>query len=371
MSWIVERAELSNGRSTLLVVDAESFAIHAECLQYVHALYAADRSPNTVKTYLRPIAKYLTWCEHDGVDWRRVTLIDMARFKRAVEMTPVRGGGLPSESTLSITLTAVCEFLRYCAAAGVIAADVPLHLIGRKWMPAPAVDRVGDRRGQMRTVRASALRTKVAERAPMIVSRTNCSSMLGSATTDRDRLLVRLMLEAGLRIGEALGLRFDDIHFLPDSSSLGCPYSGAHVHVRRRDQNENGVLAKSYRPRIVPVEAGLVSTYRDYRYERDQRCGTAAGDYVFVSYAGPRRGHALTYSNAYQMVRRLARACGARVTPHMFRHTAATEWVERGTQIDVVQELLGHSHSDSTKVYLHPSRERMRAAVVAVAEQAR
>lgn len=369
MSWIVERAELSDGRSTLLIVDAESFAIHSECLEYVHALYAADRSPNTVKTYLRPIVKFLNWCESDGVDWRRVTLIDMARFKRMVETTPVRGGSLPSRSTLSITLTAVCEFLRYCAAAGTIPPDVPLHLIERKWMPAPAVNRVRDHRGQMRTVRASALRAKVPERAPVIVSKPHSASMLASATTDRDRFLLRLMLEAGLRIGEVLGLRFDDIHFLPDSSTLGCHYAGAHVHVRRRDRNENGALAKSYPPRAVPVDDGLVGAYRDYRYERDRRCGTDAGDYLFVSYAGPRRGHALTYSNAYQMVRRLARGCGARVTPHMFRHTAATGWVEQGTQVDVVQELLGHANADSTKVYLHPSSERMRAAVEAVAGQ--
>lgn len=368
MSWIVERAELSDGRSTHLVVEAESFAIHAECLEYVHALYAADRSPNTVKTYLRPIARFLTWCDGDGVDWRHVTLIDMARFKRVVETSPVRGGSLPSPSTLSVTLTAVCEFLRYCAAAGTIPADVPLHLTERKWMPAPAVDRVADRRGQMRTVRASALRTKVAERAPAIVSRPHSTSMLASATTDRDRFLLRLLLEGGLRIGEALGLRFDDIHFLPDSSALGCAHAGAHVHVRRRDRNENGALAKSYLPRAVPVDGGLVGAYRDYRYERDRRCGAEAGDYVFVSYTGPRRGHALTYSNTYQMVQRLARACDARVTPHMFRHTAATEWVEHGIQVDVIQELLGHAHADSTKVYLHPSRERMRAAVTAVAE---
>ncbi|MGN8026201.1 tyrosine-type recombinase/integrase [Microbacterium sp. 22242] len=367
MGWIVERAELSDGRSTHLVIDEDSYAIHPETLEYVHALYAADRSPNTVKTYLRPIARFLTWCVREGVEWRRATIIDMARFKRDVETTPVRGGGLPSRSTVSITLTAVCEFIRYSAAAGHIPAEVPLQLVERKWMPAGATARTRDRGGQMRTVRASVLRTKVAERAPEIISSAHQRVMLDAARTARDLFLLRIMLEGGLRIGEALGLRFEDIHFLPDSTSLGCGYAGAHVHVRRRDRNENGVLAKSYHPRTVPVDVGLVAAYRDYRFERDGRCGVdGAGDYVFVSYSGPRRGHALTYSNVYQMVQRLAKRCGVRVTPHMFRHTAATGWVENGTQVDVVQELLGHAHADSTRVYLHPSHERMRAAVTAI-----
>lgn len=71
----------------------------------------------------------------------------------------------------------------------------------------------------------------------------------------------------------------------------------------------------------------------------------------------------MTYSNAYQLVRRLGRGTGARLTPHMFRHGAATDWVQGGVDVDVVQELLGHASISSTQVYFHPTHERMRAAV--------
>lgn len=90
---------------------------------------------------------------------------------------------------------------------------------------------------------------------------------------------------------------------------------------------------------------------------------------MLVNYNRPRIGRPMSYSNVYQYVQRLGSKCGFRVTPHMFRHTAATGWVENGVQLDVVQDLLGHAQASSTKIYLHPSRKRMREAVEALASK--
>ena len=51
------------------------------------------------------------------------------------------------------------------------------------------------------------------------------------------------------------------------------------------------------------------------------------------------------------------------VTPHMFRHSTATELLARGASIDVVKELLGHASIRSTEAYLHPDVDALRAAV--------
>jgi integrase/recombinase XerD len=74
----------------------------------------------------------------------------------------------------------------------------------------------------------------------------------------------------------------------------------------------------------------------------------------------------MSYSNVYKIVARLGRRCGFRATPHMFRHSAATAWVEAGSDVDVVQRLLGHASPTSTAIYLHASDTRMREAVTAV-----
>lgn len=368
MPWRVERADFGDGRRGHLVVDDESFDPHFEALEFAAALYSADRSTNTVRTYLRPVAGFLNWCESEGADWRCVTILDMARFKRSLETATTRTGQAPTPSTVSVHLTAVSEFLRYCAAADLIASEVPMQFVERKWIPRTAGPGPLLESGYARHVRVSALRVRPVERAPETLSRGQEQALIESVSSARDLFLVQLLLSSGLRIGEALGLRWEDMHFLPDSSSLGCTLTGAHLHVVRRTTNRNGALAKSLRSRSVPVQDQIVQLYRDYRLERDVKL-TDSGtcDVVFVNYNGAHAGQGMSYSNAYQLVKRLAARQGFRATPHMFRHTAATRWVESGVQPDVVQELLGHADASSTRVYLHPSKHRMREAVDAVA----
>jgi site-specific recombinase XerD len=75
----------------------------------------------------------------------------------------------------------------------------------------------------------------------------------------------------------------------------------------------------------------------------------------------------MTYRAAKGWFERLAAACGFPVRPHMLRHTAATNWVRAGIDLDVVQALLGHVSLASTTVYLHARDEDKRRAVEAVA----
>ncbi len=63
----------------------------------------------------------------------------------------------------------------------------------------------------------------------------------------------------------------------------------------------------------------------------------------------------------------MAGECGFPVRPHMLRHTAATNWIRAGVDIDVVRALLGHVSLASTTVYLHARDEDKRRAVTAVA----
>jgi len=91
-----------------------------------------------------------------------------------------------------------------------------------------------------------------------------------------------LLHDTGLRIGEALGLRREDMHLLPDSRSLGCAVVGAHVHVRRR-VNPNRSLAKSRFPRVVPASDDVLAAYGDYQAERSEVVGMSSSDMVLVN----------------------------------------------------------------------------------------
>jgi integrase len=291
---------------------------------------------------------------------------DLARFKHFLETVPSGSGRLRSGATVNATLTAVCEFLRFCARTGVIEQVVADRLSEPRWLRfAPPGFDAGEN-GQFRAVRARALKARAETPFPEALTGEQSAQVVGCCRRPRDRFLVILLLETGLRIGEALGLRGCDMHLLPDSSSLGCAVAGAHVHVRHR-ANPNGALAKSLFPRTVPASGAVLASYADYQYER-ARAGCGEGtEMVLVNLYHEPFGEAVTYRAAKGFFGRLARGCGFPVRPHMLRHTAATNWVRAGTDLDVVQSLLGHVSLASTTVYLHARDEDKRHAVEAVA----
>ena len=78
----------------------------------------AEPFAHTIRVYAGRVASFLGWCAGQGVEWSSVSLASLARFKHFVEATPYRGGRLRSGTTVNATLTAVCEFLRFCARTG-------------------------------------------------------------------------------------------------------------------------------------------------------------------------------------------------------------------------------------------------------------
>ncbi len=141
---------------------------------------------------------------------------------------------------------------------------------------------------------------------------------------------------------------------------------GARLHVRHR-ANPNGALAKSRFPRTVLASDAVLASYAGYQYERAALSGGDGTDLVLVNLYHQPLGAAMTYWAAKGFFGRLARGCGFPVRPHMLRHTAATNWVRAGVDLDVVQALPGHASLASTTVYLHARDEDKRRAVEAVA----
>jgi integrase/recombinase XerD len=196
VGWHVERAVLPTGRVTWLVVEDELYASHREVREYVAALEAADRSPDTIKTYLPAIAMFLTWCKDSGVDWRVINLLQLARFKRALEDAPGRSGLPRAASSVSIQLTAMCEFLRYCASVGHVDPEVAHRLVETRWVH-PAAYRSDGEQGQFRRVRTSALRVDRPELPPEVLSDDQVAAMRDAASCARDRFLLRVLHDRG------------------------------------------------------------------------------------------------------------------------------------------------------------------------------
>ena len=348
-----------------VVLDA-GLLLHREASDFLRCLQGATRSPHTIRAYAGRVALFLGWCQVQGVEWRRIGLPDLARFKRSLEVGPGRGGRVRSGSTVNAVLTAVCEFLRYCARTGLVEPIVAERLSVPRWLrfTPPGFD-TGES-GQFRAVRARSLKARAETPFPEALSAEQTATVLACCRRPRELFLVILLLHTGLRIGEGLGLRRCDMHMLPDSRGLGCATVGAHVHVRHR-ANPNGALAKSRFPRSVPASDAVLAAYADYQYERAQTVGGTGNDMVLVNLYHEPLGAPMAYRAAKRFFDRVAGECGFPVRPHMLRHTAATNWIRAGVDIDVVRALLGHASLASTTVYLHARDEDKRRAVAAVA----
>jgi integrase len=192
-----------------------------------------------------------------------------------------------------------------------------------------------------------AVRVKSVERLPRPLSDDQVQALLGALRRRCDQALVRLMLEGGLRPGEVLGLRLEDI-----------AYGHRRVVVRHRDDHPRGARSKSFRERVVDLhEPGALSVLSDY-VMLDRPTDTDSPYVFLVGGNGERRTEPLGYSAVVKLFARACERAGIRepwVTPHALRHTHATRMWEGGMRELTLQRRLGHSSIESTRLYTRVS----------------
>jgi len=200
-------------------------------------------------------------------------------------------------------------------------------------------------------------------RMPAHLSEDEMSALVDAPSGDtalsrRDRAILELFYASGLRLSELAALDVDDVNL------------GAKM-VR--------VLGKGGKERIVPFNGSTAKAVRAYLKDRDAlvqgrdgqdrrgRSGTSRpsslsrasspsrlsrpAEPLFVNYRGGR----LTTRSVDRLVRRYVAASSARmgISPHALRHSFATHLLQRGADLRVIQELLGHARLSTTQRYTH------------------
>ncbi len=316
----------------LPVQPAEAFLQHLESLNY---------SPNTVKAYAHDLADFFTWCGAKDLDWRAASIDDVGVWVSWLRMPePARRGlvaVLPSvapglsERTIDRKLGALSSFYAFHRRR-----DPLVTLSLTRW------DRPSGRTGftpflaharKVEARREIKLRG-VLRPAPEVISADDFAALMDACDRLRDRLLLQLLRDSGLRIGEALGLRHSDLSV-----------SRREVLVVPRT-NENGARVKHSKPRVVPVPAALFARYADYL---DDEYGDLDCDYVFVNLFAGAVGRPWRYDSAREVLLRLRARTGlGDFTFHHLRHTYATELIRAGTDWAIVAHLLGHASVQTT-----------------------
>ena len=172
-------------------------------------------------------------------------------------------------------------------------------------------------------------------RLPRVLDWSRVEQAIAGETRPRERAILSLLAYGGLRRGEVVGLRVGDF-------SLGA----STLHVRGKGNKDRVV--------VLPRIGG--EALAKYLASRATAPADAA---LFVTAAG----RPITYRAVTRAVRRVARRLGVHVHPHMFRHSYATELLERGADIRDIRDLLCHESVAITEIYTHVSAARRRRVV--------
>jgi integrase len=185
-----------------------------------------------------------------------------------------------------------------------------------------------------------------------VLSREQIRAMEDAATTERDKLIVRVLADSGLRLSELLGLTRDDL-------------------IEQGRDRYLKVRGKGARERLVPVQPSLYARLR--RYADRGRPQTAASDRIFLTMRRSR------ISGDYEPlqtrgVQELTAVLAAKVeihdrptNPHAFRHAFATWCLRRGMNPIQLQRILGHQSLEMiSTVYGHLAPADAAAALMAV-----
>jgi integrase/recombinase XerD len=125
------------------------------------------------------------------------------------------------------------------------------------------------------------------------------------------------------------------------------------------------VRGKGGRERVVPLGEPALAALEAWLVEGRPRWAKRSrrgSDAVFLT----TRGGAMTRQNFFARLRILARRAGIpsdRVSPHVLRHSFATDLLEGGADLRAVQAMLGHADLATTQIYTHVSRDRLRDTV--------
>ena len=312
--------------------------------RFLGYLTSIERSPNTVKAYAHDLKDWFTYLAGHDLGWQVATVEDVAGFVAWLRLPPGGRDGklavLPTvESHCSAAsvnrklaaLTSFCEFhARHgVKLAGLLTTMQPAGRRGSATSYKPFLHHVTRNRLQQRRM----LKLKTPRPRPKVLTAAEAQTILDACGHLRDRLLFALLLDCGVRIGEALGLRHED---------MGIAERAVTVTPRR---NDNRARAKAGVSRMIPASAELMRLYADYL---TREYGSLDSDYVFVNLWSQPYGRPWTYAAVYDLVLRLRERTGIDFGPHQYRHTYATWLLRRGAGMETVKQCLGHASITTT-----------------------
>ncbi len=166
---------------------------------------------------------------------------------------------------------------------------------------------------------------------------------LSSKEGHRNRAIIEVLYGCGLRVSELVNLKISGLYFEDEFIRL---------------------VGKGNKERLVPIGQQAIHQTKIYLEEFRSKQAIKKGfeDFVFLN----RRGAALSRVMIFTIVKKLVADVGIKknISPHSFRHSFASHLIEKGADLRLVQEMLGHVSITTTEIYTHIDRSHLRKALI-------
>ena len=313
-------------------------------------LFNIGKSQETRHTYCTGLKFFYEYLSDIGKNVEDTSIYLLSNYIRWLRYGGLQETGMPirTERTVNLYMTIVVGYLRNLCLLGMIDDDVTMNVFEEIDGKFKHFKDFLYNVSQNKTFSRNRLKLKVPKERKHPLNKEQINQLIDSTTNVRDKFLLMLLLNTGLRIGEALGLHHEDILQVGNAFKLV---------VRDRYSNPNQVFAKTgYREVFITRE--IIDIYDDYCFFLECEIGHVA-DQIFVKIHGTNIGMPLDKTDVYSVFKRLKAKTDIDVYPHLLRSTYATTAYATTHNIEFVRDTLGHKSVQTTiDSYVFPSQEQ-------------
>lgn len=320
--------------------------------RYLKYLDNKDMSPNTIKNYAHHLKQYFEYLElinlkyneinsskiksaidvfSDFIGWLKIPHYLNDKINNIGEVEPLR-----KPQTINIIVGTVLSFYDYLARDNEFdELNVYKHQRKNSQFKGFLYELVNKKE----KIRTNILKLKTVEPEIKFINREEFEKLKSNCNLIRDKLLISIMFEGGLRLGEVLGLHLKDIDIWDNK-----------IKIVPRENLENNARVKNNAKGHIFFPPYVMNLFSNYIVEEFEQ---ADSNFVFINLYGKNKGAALKPGTVQKLFDRLSEKIGKKVTAHMCRHGHATELLEQDFKAIDIKEELRHAQIQTTFRYTH------------------
>ncbi|MBD8025575.1 tyrosine-type recombinase/integrase [Ureibacillus sp. Re31] len=309
--------------------------------KYIKFLQTIKKSTNTIKSYAYRLKLYWDYVESYQMDFKKITMDDFVKYVGWLQGNGNIHSKNRSTNTINYNVTAVFGFYNYLARFHSEVLETELDFYTESIKKYSYRSFLEHTKSSVKS-KLKVLKLREVKKTYKKLSAEQLKKIFNYKMNLRNRLLLQILYETGMRISEALNIKLEDID-ISDKKIL--------ITKSKTPYGEN---------RWVYLSADTINLLQDYIYEIHEK-NNFDSDYLFLKLTGNQRGQPCDYSTVEAFFKSVSKMVGFKVTPHMFRHTLATELHESNVEISIIKAILGHKDVQTTiNMYIHPSEKSIR-----------